>query len=285
MDLLNAFIALLNYVVIPATTYGSQLAFGALGVTLIYGTLRFSNYAGGETMAWGAMFTILFTWLFQSLGISIQPLPTALIALPFSILVTVFLILVIDQSVYKYYRVKRSEPSIVIIVSLGVAMMMNAATRIIIGPKDRNFFDGERFLIKARDFKNATGLSEGLSLKFSQIITVSSSVFFVIILFWFLYKTKTGNKNASRANFSDITDFIGWYTTQSEKLVGISKNDYYNQYLAYHEGQGGWKKESYLEKKWLIEVAKTVERNAKMYNNQLKECEDKLNKKGFFGIF
>ena len=102
---------------------------------------------------------------------------------------------------------------------------------------------------------------------------------------WDWYKTKTGNKNASRANFSDITDFIGWYTTQSEKLVGISKNDYYNQYLAYHEGQGGWKKETYLEKKWLIEVAKTVERNAKMYNNQLKECEQKLNKKGFFGIF
>ncbi len=102
---------------------------------------------------------------------------------------------------------------------------------------------------------------------------------------WDWYKTKTGNKNASRANFSDITDFIGWYTTQSEKLVGISKNHYYNQYLAYHEGQGGWKKESYLEKKWLIEVAKTVERNAKMYNNQLKECEQELNKKGFFGIF
>ena len=102
---------------------------------------------------------------------------------------------------------------------------------------------------------------------------------------WNWYKTKTGNQNASRANFSDVTDFIGWYTTQSEKLVGISKNDFYNQYLAYHEGQGGWKKETYLDKKWLIEVAKTVERNAKMYNNQLKECEGKLNKKGIFGIF
>ena len=209
MDLLNAFIALLNYVVIPATTYGSQLAFGALGVTLIYGTLRFSNYAGGETMAWGAMFTILFTWFFQSLGISIQPLPTALIALPFSILVTVVLILVIDQSVYKYYRVKRSDPSIVIIVSLGVAMMMNAATRIIIGPKDRNFFDGERFLIKARDFKNATGLSEGLSLKFSQIITVSSSVFFVIVLFWFLYKTKTGKSMRAYSDNEDLALLSG----------------------------------------------------------------------------
>ena len=102
---------------------------------------------------------------------------------------------------------------------------------------------------------------------------------------WEWYKTKTGNNNASRANFFDVTDFIGWYTTQSENIVGISKNDFYNQYLAYHEGQGGWKKESYLEKLWLIEVAKTVERNAKMYNNQLTDCESSLSKKGFFGIF
>jgi hypothetical protein len=102
---------------------------------------------------------------------------------------------------------------------------------------------------------------------------------------WEWYKTKTRNNNASRANFSDVTDFIGWYTTQSENIVGISKNDFYNQYLAYHEGQGGWKKESYLDKMWLIEVAKTVERNAKMYNNQLMDCESILNNKGFFGIF
>ena len=102
---------------------------------------------------------------------------------------------------------------------------------------------------------------------------------------WDWYKTKTGNKNASRANFKDITDFIGWYVVQSEKIVGISKNDFYNQYLAYHEGQGGWKKGTHQNKKWLIEVAKNVERNANMYNNQLKDCENKLNKKGFFGIF
>ena len=102
---------------------------------------------------------------------------------------------------------------------------------------------------------------------------------------WEWYKTKTGNNNASRANFSDVTDFIGWYTTQSKNIIGISKKNFYNQYLAYHEGQGGWKKKSYLKKKWLIEVAKNVERNAKMYNNQLKDCENSLNRKGFFGIF
>ena len=102
---------------------------------------------------------------------------------------------------------------------------------------------------------------------------------------WDWYKTKTGNNNASRANFANVTDFIGWYVTQSEKIVGISKKDFYNQYLAYHEGQGGWKKGTHQNKKWLIDVAKNVERNANMYNNQLKDCENKLNKKGFFGIF
>ena len=102
---------------------------------------------------------------------------------------------------------------------------------------------------------------------------------------WDWYKNKTGKRNASRANFSDVTDFIGWYVTQSQNLVGISKNDFYNQYLAYHEGQSGWKKKSFLEKNWLVDTAKTVERNAKIYNKQLKECEKKLNKKGFFDIF
>ena len=69
------------------------------------------------------------------------------------------------------------------------------------------------------------------------------------------------------------------------KNNNIDFNDFYNQYLAYHEGQGGWKKGTHQNKKWLIEVAKNVERNANMYNNQLKDCENKLNKKGLLGIF
>ena len=59
MDFLNAIVAFSNFVLIPATAYGAQLALGALGVTLIYGILRFSNFAHGDTMAFGAMSTIL----------------------------------------------------------------------------------------------------------------------------------------------------------------------------------------------------------------------------------
>jgi hypothetical protein len=102
---------------------------------------------------------------------------------------------------------------------------------------------------------------------------------------WNWYKTSTGNINASRANFYDVTDFIGWYSLQTKKILGISNKDFYNQYLAYHEGHGGWKKKSYNSKKWLLDAAKRVETNANKYNNQLKECESKLNKKSFFGVF
>ena len=69
MDFLNAIVALLNFVVVPGIAYGSQLAIGALGVTLIYGILRFSNFAHGDTMAFGAMVTILVTWFLQSIGV------------------------------------------------------------------------------------------------------------------------------------------------------------------------------------------------------------------------
>ena len=66
MDFLNALILLLNYTIIPALTYGSQLALGAIFVTLIYGVLRFANFATGDMMSFGTMFAVLFTYYFQS---------------------------------------------------------------------------------------------------------------------------------------------------------------------------------------------------------------------------
>ena len=61
-DLLNALILFTNFVLIPALSYGSQLALGAVGITLIYGILRFANFAHGDMMAFGTMITIFATW-------------------------------------------------------------------------------------------------------------------------------------------------------------------------------------------------------------------------------
>ena len=100
MDYINAIVLLLNYIFVPALAYGSQLALGAIFVTLIYGILRFANFATGDMMSFGTMVTILFTWYFQSLGIGLGFFPTALIAIPFGIIVTIFYVLVKDKLVF-----------------------------------------------------------------------------------------------------------------------------------------------------------------------------------------
>ena len=202
-DIANAFVLLSNFVLVPALAYGSQLALGAIGVTLVYGILRFANFAYGDLMAFGTMFTILITWYFQSVGISFGPLPTALLALPFAIIITILFSLVIDKLVFSYYRIKKSPPVTIAMVSIGVMFVINAIVRIIIGPFDRRFFDGEKFIIKANEFKEMTGLSEGLSIKSTQVLTLVITIIVVSILFWFLNKSKTGK---SMRAFSDNED-------------------------------------------------------------------------------
>ena len=199
IEFLNALVALTNFVIIPATAYGAQLALGALGVTLIYGILRFSNFAHGDTMAFGTMTTILFTWLFQSVGISFGALPTALLALPFGIAVTALLVLGTDRVVYQFYRKQKAAPVILVIVSMGVMFVMNGLVRFIIGPEEERFADGVRFIIKARDFKEMTGLSEGLALRSTQAITIVTAVIVVAALFWFLNRTRTGKSMRARS--------------------------------------------------------------------------------------
>ena len=219
MDLFNAFIVLANFVLIPAIAYGSQLALGALGVTMIYGILRFSNFAHGDTMAFGAMVTILVTWWMQSMGITFGPLPTALLALPFGLIGCAALVLFTDRVVYRFYREKKAKPVILVIVSMGVMFIMNGLVRFIIGPNDQRFADGERFIISVREFKQLTGLREGLAIKTTQGITVITAVIVVIILFWFLNRTRTGK---SMRAYSDNEDLALLSGINPERVVMVT---------------------------------------------------------------
>jgi branched-chain amino acid transport system permease protein len=218
-DVFDAIILLSNFVIIPALTYGSQLALGALGITLIYGILRFANFAHGDLMAFGTMVTVLLTWWLQSIGLGLGPLPTALLALPAAIVITVVLTLFTDKAVYRFYRKKRSPPAVFVIVSIGVMFVLNGIVRFIIGPNDQRFADGERFIIKARAFKQMTGLNEGLAIKVSQVLTIGIAFLLVVALFWFLQQTRTGK--AMRA-FSDNEDLALLSGIDPEKVVMVT---------------------------------------------------------------
>jgi branched-chain amino acid transport system permease protein len=220
MDVLNAFVALMNFVIIPATAYGAQLALGALGVTLIYGILRFSNFAHGDTMAFGAMATILVTWGLQGLGMDgVGPLPTALLALPVGIAATGLLVLGTDRFVYRFYRQQKAKPIIFVIASIGVMFLLNGIVRFIIGTDDQRFSDGERFIISARTFREITGLDEGLAFRTTQGLTIVIAVIAVTLLFWFLNRTRTGK--AMRA-FSDNEDLALLSGINPERVVLIT---------------------------------------------------------------
>jgi len=162
------------------------------------------------------MVVILFTWWFQAMGISFGPLPTALLALPFGIAATALLMIGTDRVVYRFYRKKKSEPVIFLIVSLGVMFMMNGLVRFIIGPGDQRFADGERFIMSARDFKAWTGLKEGLAIKTTQGITVVVAIIVVAFLFWFLNRTRTGK---SMRAFSDNEDLALLSGINPERVV------------------------------------------------------------------
>ena len=219
MDFANGLVAFLNFVFVPAAAYGSQLALGALGVTLIYGILRFSNFAHGDTMAFGAMVTIFATWGLQAAGITLGPLPTALLALPAGILGTVLLLLLTDRFVYRFYRDQKAKPVILVIVSLGVMFIMNGIVRFFIGPDDQNFLDGARFVISARDFKAWSGLDEGLAVRTTQVITLVTAIIVVALLFYFLNRTRTGK---SMRAYSDNEDLALLSGINPERVVMVT---------------------------------------------------------------
>lgn len=218
-DVLNALALFSNFVLVPAISYGSQLALGALGVTLVFGILRFSNFAHGDTMAFGTMVTILVTWFFQSLGLNLGPLPTALLALPFGIAACAAFVLLSDRLVYKFYREQKADPVIYLIASVGIMFVTNGIVRFIIGPDDQNFADGERFIIKAREFKTMTGLAEGISIKVSQGLTLATMIVVIIVLFWFLNKTRTGK---SMRAYSDNEDLALLSGINPDKVVAVT---------------------------------------------------------------
>jgi len=96
---------------------------------------------------------------------------------------------------------------------------------------------------------------------------------------WNNYVKKTGNSGGSRNNFADAVDFIGWYVSTAHRKLGISKNNAYALYLSYHEGMGGYKRRTYLRKRWLIKVARKVARRARTYQAQMRACRKELPEK------
>jgi len=95
---------------------------------------------------------------------------------------------------------------------------------------------------------------------------------------WDLYKKENNKPVALRISFKNSSDFIGWYFWKTNKINKISFTDTRNMYLNYYLGWTAYKQKVYQTDKKAIIFAKSVEKQAKIYKSQLKECKSILKK-------
>ena len=219
IDIINAFALLANFVILPALSYGSQLALGALAVTLVYSVLRFSNFAQGDSMAFGTMIVILLTSFMISRGWTISGIPTALLVIPIAIVFTSMYLLTMDRLIYRHYRKIKAKSITIVMSSIGVMFVTGGIVRFVLGASAQRFGDGERFIFSVRDFKAYTGLEQGIAFKTSQFLTITLAILLVSFLFYFLQKTKTGK--AMRA-YSDNKELALLSGIDPDKVVRIT---------------------------------------------------------------
>ncbi|MDA9871988.1 branched-chain amino acid ABC transporter permease [Candidatus Thioglobus sp.] len=219
IDIINAFALLTNFVILPALSYGSQLALGALAVTLVYSVLRFSNFAQGDSMAFGTMIVILLTGFMISRGWTISGIPTALLVIPIAIVFTSMYLLTMDRLIYRHYRKIKAKSITIVMSSIGVMFVTGGIVRFVLGATAQKFEDGERFIFSVREFKAYTGLEQGIAFKTSQFLTITIAFLLVAFVFYFLQKTKTGK--AMRA-YSDNKELALLSGIDPDKMVQIT---------------------------------------------------------------
>ncbi|AOX17445.1 transglycosylase SLT domain-containing protein [Kozakia baliensis] len=98
---------------------------------------------------------------------------------------------------------------------------------------------------------------------------------------WREYERATDN-DGSRENFADSLDFMNWYMVNTRRQDGVPVTNTFAQYLAYHEGWGGYRARSYRRKPGLTAISMRVARRAEIYAAQFRGCAESLKDKGFW---
>ena len=89
---------------------------------------------------------------------------------------------------------------------------------------------------------------------------------------WDDYQRQARRPGARRDRFDDVVDFVGWYGDVIARVAGVSKEDAFHLYLAYHEGPSGFQRRSFEAKPWLLGVARKVQDRAVLYGLQHDQC-------------
>ena len=187
---------------------GSIISLGAIGLTLIYGILRFANFAHGDLMTAGAYVALfLVTGPLSWLGIPDHTFGALsfgwrmLLALPFAMVAVGALSLFFDRVIFRKLRHKGSGVVILAMASLGASFIIRMIVLILWGADYRFYRPGL--------LRPAMELPFGVKIRPDQILILLIVIFLVSALHLFLQKTKMGKAMRATSDNMDLARISG----------------------------------------------------------------------------
>ncbi len=216
---MNELIFFINKVIISGAVLGSIYALGAIGITLIFGILRFAHFAHGDMMTMGAFITFLLASAATALGLG-APLPMGFMLLPFAMIITALIALGLDKAFYAPLRLRGARPVTLLIASIGVTLMIQGLIRLFFGTKTRTFFANEPKDIFRIDM-SFLGASRPIVITEPQFLMIIVTIIAVVSLHLFLTKSKFGKAMRAMADNADLAQLSGINTKLVIKVTWL----------------------------------------------------------------
>jgi len=208
----NELVFFINKVVIAGSVIGSIYALGAIGVTLIFGILRFAHFAHGDMMTVGAGLSLVVAVLLAEAGVS-TPLPIGFVAMPIAMVLTALLAIGLDRTFYKPLRDAGVRPVVLVMASVGIMLMMQGLVRLLAGSSTRSFFFSERKDIFRIDLPFLEA-RRSLVITEPQVLLIAFTVVAVVALHFFLTRTRHGKAMRAMSDNADLARITGINTEQ-----------------------------------------------------------------------
>ncbi|GKW49849.1 branched-chain amino acid ABC transporter permease [Halomonas sp. NCCP-2165] len=216
---MNELVFFINNVVVAGSVTGSIYAIGAVGVTLIFSIMRFAHFAHADMMTFGALMVLVLTSAFPEVGGAVG-LPTAVVMLPLAMALTALLAVGIDKGFYKPLRAHGVKPIVMVIGSLGVALILQGLIRLFAGTRAQSLYIAERKEIFRLElpFESVT---RPIIVTEPQVILFILTLAAVIGLHLFLNRTRTGKAMRAMSDNPDLARASGINTSRIVTITWV----------------------------------------------------------------
>nr|WP_157290370.1 branched-chain amino acid ABC transporter permease [Devosia marina] len=198
---------------------GCIYALGAIGITLIFGILRFAHFAHSELMTGGAFIAFLLASAFAAWGIA-TPIPTGFVVLPLAMVLAAILALGIDKGFYAPLRKRGARPVTLLIASIGVTLMIQGLIRLFFGAGSYSFFENEPKEIFRID-TSAIGSTRPLVITEPQVLMIVVTLASVVALHFFLTRSRLGKAMRAMADNADLAQVSGINTALVVRVTWV----------------------------------------------------------------